>query len=103
MEYLEYATNFDDIGKKEPAHEYTVECPKCKGHGKWNLRLNAYGDGVHFQMGCGQCWGWGFVTPGPDAECIHEFKETTPDQPWRCWHTIKCAKCGRIRSYSSDD
>ena len=27
-----------------------TECGKCKGHGKWNLELDAYGPGRHFRL-----------------------------------------------------
>lgn len=57
----------------------------------------------HFRGMCGQCWGWGWVAAGNDAECLHEFQEIAPDQPFACWHTIKCTKCDETRSYSSDD
>ena len=81
-----------------------VLCPKCHGHGRWNLTLNAYGDGKHFQASCGQCWGWGWVDgASPDATCLHDFVGIAPDQPWRSWHTIRCTLCGKTRSYSSDD
>lgn len=113
--YLPDATDFTDMIIQLPPHErfasmagdYTL-CPKCHGYGGWNLRLNAYRgetpDQRHFRASCGQCWGWGWVArEGPDATCVHEYREIEPDQPWRCWHTIQCTKCGRTRSYDSSD
>lgn len=103
MEYLADATDFTDLPKREPTQAYTEECPVCHGHGRWNLRRDEYGPGKHFQAFCRQCWGWGWVKPGLDATCVHDFKAVAPDQPFRCWHTIACTKCGTKRSYSSDD
>ena len=77
-EYLPDATNFQDISIKErrqchlKAHE-VVECPVCKGYGEWNLQLDAYGEGKHFQASCFQCNGWGWVERGSKHEsCIHK-------------------------------
>lgn len=115
-DYLPDATDFTDMVKKElpgstypSMSDYTIECPKCHGYGGWNLKLNAYGkpgdapNMRHFRAFCSQCWGWGWVEPGLNADCLHEFKEIAPDQPWRCWHTIECVKCGHKRSYDSSD
>lgn len=112
--FLPDATDFTDIpllAKPEgyPQGADTI-CPLCHGHGKWNLELNAYGSGKHFQGGCGQCWGWGWVTP-EDADCIHEFVEISQAKAkalgvmhfGMCWHVIQCTKCGRLRSYDSSD
>lgn len=106
--FLPDATDFTDIPvMAHPGATYAdkathVLCPKCQGHGKWNLTVNAYGPGRHFQGSCGQCWGWGWVS-GADATCLHTFVAIAPDQPFRCWHTIQCTACGTKRSYSSDD
>lgn len=103
--YLPDATDFTDM-EKRPVRDGHVECPKCHGYGGWNLLLNEYrGDTPaqrHFRSSCGQCWGWGDVK-GLDATCIHEYKQIAPDQPFRCWHTIQCTKCGTTKSYSNDD
>ena len=112
MTFLQDATDFTDMlvkvrpdlrtdGARKPGT--FVLCPVCKGYGGWNLTLNAYGAGRHFQAFCRQCWGWGWVEPGTDATCVHTFVEIAPDQPWRCWHTIRCTTCGETRSYDSSD
>lgn len=119
--YLPDATDFTDMAVKDrPDTRFAgmlgpwVPCPKCHGYGGWNLKLHAYPPVYvqctseppirqHFQAACGQCWGWGWVTPGPDADCVHTYQEIAPDQPWRCWHTIQCTACGRTRSYDSSD
>lgn len=112
--FLPDATNFDGIPlmdmSKYPEKKDFVPCPKCKGHGKWNLLLNEYrpahpgGPRQHFQASCGQCWSWGFVAPNSlDATCMHDYHEIQPKERFRCSHTIECKKCGRQISYSSDD
>lgn len=102
MAFLPDATDFTDIPLMPKGDDAKVSCPKCFGHGYWNLTLNAYGPGKHFKAFCGQCWGWGWVK-GTDATCLHDFKAIAPAQPFRCYHTDQCQKCGRTRSYSSDD
>lgn len=74
-------------------------CPKCKGYGGWHLRLNAYGEGVHFDSSCSQCWGWGWVAK-EDAECIHQWSEY---KIGKCLHEWVCKKCGRKRTVDSSD
>lgn len=86
---------------------FEYKCPKCNGTGYSVLSYDVLEDeeGIRtylpFKASCSQCWGWGWVYE-VDAHCIHDFKEIEPDEPWRCWHTIQCTKCGRKRSYSSD-
>lgn len=93
----------------EPGH---VQCPKCKGYGGWNLRLNAYplrGQKdtpenrhrySHFQAGCNQCNGWGFVNKD-DASCIHEWGN--PINVGKCLNTYTCSKCGKKNTVDSSD
>lgn len=112
--FLHAASDFTDMtvkahpGATYPDMKHFTLCPKCHGYGGWNLELNCYGkpgdppEMRHFRASCSQCWGWGYVESA-DAECVHEFKEIKPDQPWRCWHTIQCTKCGRKKSYDSSD
>lgn len=87
-----------------------IHCPVCEGHGSWNNRIDAYGEGKHFQSMCSQCWGWGWVAENSkDATCVHEMKEMT--KAWctennvyhagMCYHVQKCEKCGKISSYDS--
>lgn len=110
-DFLAEASNFQDMPIKfSPAKLFPdmvgpwALCPLCQGHGGWNLGLNAYGPGRHFQAFCRQCWGWGWVkADSKDVKCVHTFKEIAPDQPYRCWHTIQCANCGETRSYDSSD
>lgn len=120
MSFLPDATDFTDIAvRPRPDLKFPgskpgtwVLCPKCHGHGRWNLQLEVYGPvpgdpsgkRQHFQGSCSQCWGWGWVdATSTDATCLHTFSEIAPDQPFRCSHTLRCTACGLKRSYSSDD
>ncbi len=110
--YLPDATDFTDIPKlSSPGRLGLIyECPKCHGHGKWNLRLHAYGPGEHFQRSCGQCNGWGYVREA-DRSCLHEYRELSQPECQQkgiahygmCWHVVECVHCGRQRSYDSGD
>jgi hypothetical protein len=95
---------------------YTVECPKCKGHGYWNLRINQYQNAEpskrHFRAMCTQCNSWGYVKPGLDTACIHEWKEVSGARAselgvphyGNCYHVYECSKgCGRTMSHDSSD
>ena len=97
---------------KQHYQEFTVECPKCHGYGGWHLRVNAYGEGKHFNCMCSQCTGWGCVKPGRDVECIHEWQEIGSKQAAElgiphygmCYHVYKCAKgCGATSAHDSSD
>jgi hypothetical protein len=94
---------FDDLPilARPPMADTTIVCPKCKGHGGWNLRLNTYGPGKHFQASCNQCNGWGYVRPGRDAECIHEDKHLR--NTGNCLNVYGCVKCGREIEIDSSD
>lgn len=110
---------FRDIPTKAPPGErwsdmtaYNTVCPLCLGHGKWNLRLDAYGGGRHFQAHCCQCNGYGWVRDGSlNATCIHEETELSSSECraagvphyGMCWHVYRCTKCGHIRSVDSSD
>lgn len=110
--YLPDATDFTDIPKLSQPDGLGLiyECPKCHGHGKWNLCLHAYGPGEHFQCSCGQCNGWGYVSEA-DRSCLHEYRELAQpecqqkgiDHHGMCWHVVECVRCGRCLSYDSGD
>ena len=105
----------DKVKKEIPTKYYpqlTQECPQCHGYGGWNLKLNAYGEGKHFQCFCTQCNGWGYVDPfSTDATCIHTTKELTQAECRKrgithhgmCWHVTECIHCGKISAYDSSD
>lgn len=90
----------------------TVECPRCKGHGGWNLQLNAYplhqyADTAynrnrysHFRATCSHCNGWGYISPeekcpGHEWELVRNFGH--------CQHEYKCSVCGAIQHTDSSD
>lgn len=83
-------------------------CPKCKGHGSFNIALHAYGEGRHFRRGCGACWGYGYLARG--QTCPHEWRDATFAETeaagirlYRCEHHWKCALCGQDRVVDSSD
>lgn len=103
---------FVDHPKLEPKYGATVECPRCKGHGGWNLELNAYSlhdkedtaenrhKFSHFRACCNHCNGWGYVSP----------KETCPGHEWkhvrnlgRCYDQYQCTVCEAISNVDSSD
>ena len=102
----------DYPGIKKPEYGHTKLCPKCKGHGGWNLRLNAYSlhnypntaenrhRYSHFKCMCSHCSGWGYVLP----------TETCPGHEWqflqnlgRCYNRYKCLICGKTSDVDSSD
>ena len=107
--------SFKDREKMDPNSQYCrvkdpVECPVCQGYGGWNLKVDAYGEGKHFQCMCSQCWGWGYVNKGSvDETCIHEMEEKS--KKWcddngvyhagNCYHVQKCTKCWKVSAYDS--
>jgi hypothetical protein len=74
----------------------TVLCPCCH-------------DEVPETIRCSQCVGWGYVRPGLDATCIHEWKELTQAaakslgiyHAGMCYHVYICTECGKIKSEDS--
>lgn len=108
MEYLKPTDSnaFQDLRKLDsyPELGYTHECPTCKGHGYWNLRLNAYPRyenpaDRHFKSMCGTCNGYGYTeSPNP---CAHDWanRETIG----RCLHRATCSKCGMTTIVDSSD
>jgi hypothetical protein len=82
-----------------------VECPKCDGHGGWNLTLNAYNlwdrpdtpenrhRYSHFVASCSQCWGYGWVDP-KETECIHTYKFLR--STGNCLRQEKCTGCDKV-------
>lgn len=99
--------------REKPAHMAdSVLCPKCHGHGGWNLKLNAYplhsyADTPenrhrysHFRASCSQCNGWGW-TEADNVDCIHDY---APHRTLAAYtHESKCTKCGHTVVYDSSD
>ena len=85
-------------------HGYSYECAKCKGHGGWNLQLNAYSlhdrDDTpenrhrysHFKAACDNCYGWGYVSFS-QGDHVHEWEPIDSRQA-RCMTEYKCKICG---------
>ena len=96
---------FIDHALMQPHDDCTELCPTCKGHGGWNLELNAYAlpDATedtpenrkkfcHFRASCTACWGWGYIQPGT---CAHDWGST--GNRW------KCRKCTAEITVDSSD
>lgn len=106
MEYLtpestDAFLDFPDVDRSKWAKN-VIECPICKGHGGWNLRINAYPlhnipntvENRHlkanFRSSCGSCWGHGYLQPG--QTCPHEW--SVGKKIGNCLHEWICSKCG---------
>lgn len=106
MPYLtpEHPDAFVDYpGKPRPDWmKDAVECPKCKGHGGWNLSLDVRNDpeNPHFRMHCAQCRGHGWVRP-ENAGCAHEYRHDR--MVGRCLEIMRCWKCGAEIQVDSSD
>lgn len=96
---------FLDLPKQEPYVKWnlTKECPKCKGHGYWNLVLNDYPNSPnpadrHFKQLCGVCFGHGYVDPKANV-CDHDWSDRVTIG--RCLHRVTCSKCGKSMEIDS--
>lgn len=89
-----------------------VQCPKCKGHGGWNLELNCYPlhgredtpenrhRYAHFKASCDNCNGHGGVLAGSDDElCEHELVKVS--SPSMFMHEYRCLHCDTSKVYDS--
>ncbi len=100
-----------DFPEKPISPNYTPnaqECPRCKGHGGWNLRLNAYPlhsledtaanrhRYAHFRASCPQCNGYGWTD---DLACIHDYERAESIAMFQ--HVEQCRKCGTSRLLDS--
>ena len=103
---------FVDWVKQEPAYGATVECPRCKGFGGWNLQLNAYSlhgkedtpanrhTYSHFRGICEHCNGWGYVSP--EEKCQgHDWEFHS--NLGRCYNRYQCIHCGKFSDVDSSD
>lgn len=115
MKYIEPTDPeaFVDHPKQTVLYEHlSVECPQCKGHGGWNLKLNEYPlhgkDDTpenrhffsHFRASCSHCNGYGYVSP-EDADHVHNwvFVKNTG----RCLNLHECTVCGKQWEIDSSD
>jgi DnaJ-class molecular chaperone len=88
------------------------QCQKCKGHGGWNLRLNAYKlhgkedtsqnrhNFSHFRASCDNCNGYGLVRT-IDKDHIHDWKYIKSSG--RCLHIYQCSICQAKKEVDSSD
>lgn len=91
-----------------PPVEGLPKCPKCKGHGGWNLRLYAYALPAriedtpawrhlycHFRTGCSMCGGAGYTK----ETCDHKWKWA--DSPGQFHHVFQCVNCNATKHVDS--
>lgn len=89
--------SFDGFSLKEKTDIREYICPVCSGHGGWNLELNAYGTGKHFQAHCSQCEGYGWVFEWD--RCVHDLDNGI--KIGNCLHRYTCKKCGITKEIDS--
>jgi len=108
-----HADAFVDYPLREPSPQYglTKMCPKCQGHGGWNLALNQYRMHnypdtpenrhryAHFTCLCGNCTGWGYVHES--QTCVHDWEYSR--NVGRCLNEYKCIHCGKLNQVDSSD
>lgn len=115
---------FVDFPKKEIEHYYglagyTKECPRCKGHGGWNLQLNAYPlhsyentaenrhRYAHYRSMCDICNGWGYIHQNQNSlnsDCVENGHVWSFVQNLgRCYNRYKCLTCGIHQEVDSSD
>lgn len=115
--YVDHPTPADNLAKWRKWNAKTPDphvCPKCKGYGGHNLRVNDYPlpagmentaenrhKYCHFRQSCMQCGGWGYVTDRRDADCAHEFDHGK--KVGNCLYDYTCKKCGRVYQIDSSD
>lgn len=93
-------------------------CPRCQGHGGWNLLLNQYRlppNSVrgrypdtpenrhiycHFRSQCGHCAGWGWVSR--DEKCTGHDWELVANTG-RCLNMYRCVHCDARQEVDSSD
>lgn len=94
---------FLDYPEKREAPINAYECPTCKGHGGWNLKLNQYCDDIpahrHFRCCCSTCNGFGYTYT--KNQCEHKW--TYERSEAMCLHRYKCEKCGVESLVDSSD
>jgi len=97
------ANRFKDLPVKERQGWHGEVCPKCEGHGEWNLSVNCYpeqeGKFRHFRMACTACGGSGYLRK--DQTCAHEWGKD--EVVGHCLHKWTCLHCGETKLVDSGD
>lgn len=97
----------------------TFECPRCKGHGGWNLALNSYPlhsyedtpenrhRYAHFKCMCEICNGYGYVRQSElnqNSGCLNNGHIWSFAQNLgKCYNRYKCLVCGTHQEVDSSD
>ena len=69
------ASNFQGLAPKPSPTFYkgpVKKCPTCKGYGRWNIILHAFGENKHCLAPCYSCWGFGWVEFNKVVKAINE-------------------------------
>ena len=78
-----------------------TECPKCFGHGGWNLSISQpHFHTSHFRAHCNQCHGNGWL-PAANTACIHDLKWVK--NIGNCLNLYGCIKCEHTEEWDSSD
>lgn len=107
---------FDDYPRRDALKAAEIglvhECLECKGHGGWNLTLNAYPlhgkentpenrhRFSHFRVHCSNCNGMGYVRP-ENADHIHKWEHA--GNAGNCLNLYRCSGCGQEWMVDSSD
>lgn len=96
-----------DYPEKPPAPRGRNHCPRCGGHGGWNLRLNAYPMPpgrddtpenrhryTHFKAACSNCNGHGHI-PEQQGNHVHVWETVRWEGHER---RERCPECGKEQS-----
>lgn len=103
--FVDWQPETDSVRAMRVEHGLTKECPRCKGHGGWNLALNQYPlpqgkentaanrhTFVHFRASCSHCNGWRYVRETENCPG-HEWQHVR--NTGNCLNLYRCAVCGK--------
>lgn len=91
--------SFDRISlqeKRDYMKDNYATCPKCLGHGAWNMSASANASKFH----CTKCNGYGYVHRAHGA-CACEMEHLR--NVGNCLNEYKCKKCGSVQTWDSGD
>ena len=108
---IDHPDAFVDFPEPQPTPKGRHTCPYCKGHGEYNLQLNAYRlhsrentpenrhRFAHFRGACQACYGRGHTYE--PVTCLHQWKPVAT--VGRCLTKYECTTCGVTNVVDSSD